>query len=431
MSDVQLTLSEYLSAVKEVIQLAFDDAVWVKAEIRNLNIKGGHYYLELAEKEQESDRVIASCKATIWKFTANKVVGKFERESGIELSRDLNVLVKVRAKFDPQYGFSVNIEEIDSSFTLGDLARRYQQILEKLTSEGLIHKNRNLPAPFDIQHVLVIAPENAAGLGDFKKDADALQHAGVCEFVYHAATFQGNTAAQSIRDALALGLRQWANDFQTAPDLIVIIRGGGAVNDLAYLNDYDLAALLSKRSVPIWVGIGHEKDRTILDEIAHRSFDTPSKVIGGIRNHIVERTQDVLEALQSIQLRSQHQIALYQSQNDQLLQVIKTLAQSQINDSTRLLQQHQDNTAYFAQLQLKTAAQNIEILIRETLLQNPAHVLSKGYAIVRQQGHAIRATQNLQPSTHSPIEIEMQDGVITADIQHIQVKNHDDRYSKF
>ncbi|WP_180157496.1 exodeoxyribonuclease VII large subunit [Acinetobacter sp. YH12045] len=426
MSDVQLTLSEYLSAVKEVIQLAFDDAVWVKAEIRNLNIKGGHYYLELAEKEQESDRVIASCKATIWKFTANKVVGKFERESGIELSRDLNVLVKVRAKFDPQYGFSVNIEEIDSSFTLGDLARRYQQILEKLTSEGLIHKNQNLPAPFDIQHVLVVAPENAAGLGDFKKDADALQHAGVCEFVYHAATFQGNTAAQSIRDALALGLRQWANDFQTAPDLIVIIRGGGAVNDLAYLNDYDLAALLSKRSVPIWVGIGHEKDRTILDEIAHRSFDTPSKVIGGIRNHIVERTQDVLEVLQSIQLRSQHQIALYQSQNDQLLQVIKTLAQSQINDSTRLLQQHQDNTAYFAQLQLKTAAQNIEILMRETLLQNPAHVLSKGYAIVRQQGHAIHATQNLQPSTHSPIEIEMQDGIITADIQHIQVKNHDD-----
>ncbi|UUS58851.1 MULTISPECIES: exodeoxyribonuclease VII large subunit [unclassified Acinetobacter] len=426
MSDVQLTLSEYLSAVKEVIQLAFDDAVWVKAEIRNLNIKGGHYYLELAEKEQESDRVIASCKATIWKFTANKVVGKFERESGIELSRDLNVLVKVRAKFDPQYGFSVNIEEIDSSFTLGDLARCYQQILEKLTGEGLIHKNRNLPAPFDIQHVLVIAPENAAGLGDFKKDADALEHAGVCEFVYHAATFQGNTAAQSIRDALALGLRQWANDFQTAPDLIVIIRGGGAVNDLAYLNDYDLAVLLSKRSVPIWVGIGHEKDRTILDEIAHRSFDTPSKVIGGIRNHIVERTQEVLEALQSIQLRSQHQIALYQNQNDQLLHAIKTLAQSQINDSTRLLQQYQDNTAYFAQLQLKTAAQNIEILMRETLLQNPAHVLSKGYAIVRQQGHAIRATKNLQPSTHSPIEIEMQDGVITADIQHIQVKNHDD-----
>lgn len=426
MSDAQFSLSEYLSAVKEVIQLAFDDAVWVKAEIRNLNIKGGHYYLELAEKEQDSDKVIASCKATIWKFTAAKVVGKFERESGIELSRDLNVLVKVRARFDPQYGFSVNIEEIDSSFTLGDLARRYQQIIEKLSIEGLIHKNQQLPAPFDINQVLVIAPENAAGLGDFKKDADALQHAGVCNFVYHSATFQGNTAAQSIQTALAQALRQWANDYNTAPDLIAIIRGGGAVNDLAYLNDYDLASLLCKRSVPIWVGIGHEKDRTILDEIAHRSFDTPSKVIGGIRNHIVERSQEVLDALQSIQLHSQHQIAQYQSQNDQLMQVIKTLAQTQINDGSRLIQQFKDNSAYFAQLQLKTAAQNIEVLMRETLLQNPAHVLSKGYAIVRQNGKALRSAQQLDSTTTAPdIQIEMQDGLITAKIQQIQVPTDD------
>lgn len=426
MSVAQFSLSEYLSAVKEVIQLAFDDAVWVKAEIRNLNIKGGHYYLELAEKEQDSDKVIASCKATIWKFTATKVVGKFERESGIELSRDLNVLVKVRARFDPQYGFSVNIEEIDSSFTLGDLARRYQQIIEKLSSEGLIHKNQQLPAPFDINQVLVIAPENAAGLGDFKKDADALQHAGVCSFVYHSATFQGNTAAQSIQTALAQGLRQWANDYNTAPDLIVIIRGGGAVNDLAYLNDYDLAALLCKRSVPIWVGIGHEKDRTILDEIAHRSFDTPSKVIGGIRNHIVERSQEVLDTLQSIQLHSQYQIAQYQSQNDQFMQVIKTLAQTEINDSARLVQQLKDNTAYFAQLQLKTAAQTIEVLMRETLLQNPAHVLSKGYAIVRQHGKALRSAQQLDSTaTAQDIQIEIQDGLITAKIQQIQVTAHD------
>ena len=268
MSDLQLSLSEYLATVQEVIRVTFDEPIWVKAEIRNLSIKGGHYYLELAEKEEDSDKVIASCKATIWKFSAAKMVLKFERESGIELSRDLNVLIKVKAVFNPQYGFSVNIEAIDSSYTLGDLARRYQQILERLTSEGLLNKNKLLPTPFDIENVLVIAPENAAGLGDFKKDADALDQAGVCHFVYHTATFQGNTAATSISEALANGLRQWAKDLNTPPDLIVIIRGGGAVNDLAYLNDYNLAALLCKRSVPIWVGIGHEKDRTILDEVA-------------------------------------------------------------------------------------------------------------------------------------------------------------------
>lgn len=419
MSDLQLSLSEYLSAVQEVIKLAFDDAVWVKAEIRNLNIKGGHYYIELAEKEAQSDKVIASCRATIWKFSAAKIVGKFERESGIELSRDLNVLIKVRARFDPQYGFSVNIEEIDSSYTLGDIAKRYQQIVQQLSNEGLLYKNQLLPAPFDIQHVLVIAPEQAAGLGDFKKDADALQQAGVCEFFYHSATFQGNTAAQSIMSALGQGLRQWASDFTSPPDLIVIIRGGGAVNDLAYLNDFDLAALLCKRTVPVWVGVGHEKDRTILDEIAHRSFDTPSKVIAGIRNHIASRVQEILDFRQNIQLLSLHQMTAYQSQNDQLMKTIETLSKSQISDAYKQLQQVKGQTQNYTAQMIKFAQHQVEALMRETLLQNPPQVLAKGYAVVRQHGRAVSSAQQLSQDTPQ-IQIEMKDGIIHAEILSIQ-----------
>lgn len=416
MSISQLSLSEYLSAVKEVIRITFNEPVWVKAEIRNLSIKGGHYYLELAEKEQDTDKVIASCKATIWKFSAAKMVLKFERESGIELARDLNVLIKVKATFSPQYGFSVNIEDIDSSYTLGDIAKRYQQILERLRLEGLANKNSLLPTPFDIQNVLVIAPENAAGLGDFKKDADALNQAGVCQFVYHTATFQGNTAAVSMIESLANGLGQWATDFHSAPDLIVIIRGGGAVNDLAYLNDYPLAAFLCKCSVPIWVGIGHEKDRTILDEVAHRSFDTPSKVIGGIRNLIVERAQDVLDFLQTIKLLSHHQIAAYQSQNDQYLKVIKTLAQNQINTTKHTLELMKSNNQYFAQQQIKMASTQVESLMRETLLQNPRNVMAKGYGIVRSQGKAIRSIQQISGES---IQVELQDGIINANVKEV------------
>ena len=416
MLDSQLSLSEYLSTVQEVIHVTFDEPVWVKAEIRNLSIKGGHYYLELAEKDENTDKVIASCKATIWKFTAAKMVLKFERESGIELSRDLNVLIKVKASFSPQYGFSVNIEAIDSSYTLGDIARRYQQILERLTSEGLVNKNKALPTPFDIQNVLVIAPENAAGLGDFKKDADALDKANVCHFVYHTATFQGNTAAVSIAESLANALRQWAQNFNTAPDLIVLIRGGGAVNDLAYLNDYDLAALLCKRSVPIWVGIGHEKDRTILDEVANRSFDTPSKVIGGIRNVIVERTQEVLESLQIIKLLSQHQITAYQSQNDQYIRVIKTLAHGQINEANKSLDMMKGNTQYLAQQHIKLASNQVESLMRETLLQNPRNVMAKGYGIIRSQGKAIRSIQQISGDS---IQVELQDGTIEANVTQV------------
>lgn len=419
MSEQQFSLSDYLTSVQEVIRLSFDEPLWVKAEILNLSIKGGHYYLELAEKEEDTDKVIASCKATIWKFTAAKIVLKFERESGIELSKDLNVLIKIKARFDPQYGFSVNIEDIDSSFTLGDIAKRYQQILARLSSEGLVNLNKSLPAPFDIENILVIAPENAAGLGDFRKDADVLNKANVCHFVYHSATFQGNTAANSIMESLSSGLRQWAKDYAIPPDLIVIIRGGGAVNDLAYLNDYDLAALLCKRKVPIWVGIGHEKDRTILDEIAHRSFDTPSKVIAGIRNEISERSQDVMDYLQTIKLLSQHQITAYQGQNEKLMNIIKTHAKNQINVANKNLDLVKSTTQYFAQQQLKLASTQVESLMRETLLQNPRNVLAKGYAIVRSQNKAICSVQQVG----STVSIEMQDGYIHASVS--EVVNHE------
>ena len=419
MQDPQFSLKEYLSTVQEVVKLTFDTPVWVKAEIRNLNIKAGHYYLELAEKDPDNDQVIASCRATIWKFAAQKIVTPFERETGIELSRDLNVLIKVKASFDPQYGFSLNIVEIDSSYTLGDIARRYQEIVQRLTAEGLIERNRQLPTPFDLNRILVIAPENAAGLGDFKKDADALADAQVCEFVYHSATFQGNTAPQSIRQSLAQGLKQWAEDYTTAPDLIVIIRGGGAVNDLAYLNDYELAALLCKRSVPIWVGIGHEKDRTILDEIAHRSFDTPSKVIAGIRNHIVERVQDVITNLQIIQRSSRQQIQAYQNQNDQLMTLIQSIANTKVSDAFKEVTQLRSNISNLARQQTRIAQQQIEALLRETLIQNPKTVLSKGYAIVRQQGHAVRSVHELE----SEVQVEMQDGTFAANIT--QVNPHE------
>lgn len=419
MSEPLFSLSDYLSTVQEVIRLSFDEPVWVKAEIRNLSIKGGHYYLELAEKEEDTDKVIASCKAIIWKSTALKIVLKFERESGIELSKDLNVLIRIKARFDPQYGFSVNIEDIDSSFTLGDIAKRYQQILARLSSEGLVNLNKSLPAPFDIQNVLVIAPENAAGLGDFRKDADALNKANVCHFVYHSTTFQGNAAANNIMESLSSGLRQWAKDYAIPPDLIVIIRGGGAVNDLAYLNDYDLAVLLCKRKVPIWVGIGHEKDRTILDEIAHRSFDTPSKVIAGIRNVISERSQDVMSYLQIIKLLSQHQISTYQGQNDQLMTAIRTHIHNQTNTANKSLDLVKSTTQFFAQQQIKIASTQVETLMRETLLLNPKNVLAKGFAIVRSQNKAIRSVQQVG----STVSIEMQDGYIHANVS--EVTNHE------
>lgn len=420
MSDTHLSLNEYLTTVQAIIQLSFQDAVWIRAEIRKLSIKAGHYYFELAEKAPESDQIIASCKATLWKSSAQKVVPRFQRNSGIELAADLKVLIKIKARFDPQYGFSVNIEDIDPSYTLGDIAQRYQKILARLQAEELINKNKMLPTPFDLQHVLVIAPENAAALADFQKDAQYLEQAKLCKFEYHSATFQGTQAAQHIIQCLSHALRQWADRYQHAPDLIVLIRGGGAVNDLAYLNDYDLAALLCKRSVPIWVGIGHETDRTILDEIAHRSFDTPSKVIAGIRQLIYQRSLDTVQALQRIQYVAQQQLQLYQSRNTQTIQRIQILAQQQLQQGQLQIDQAKHKLYTAAQQQIRLANTHIEAYFRESLLQHPKHILNKGYAIVRREGKIVTSAAQL---SLTQIDIQFQDGHIQAQV--LQEINHD------
>lgn len=413
MPDTQLGLNEYLSAVQAIVQLSFDEAVWVRAEIRKLNQKNGHYYFELAEKDAKSEQVIASCKATLWKSSAQKIVAHFEAKSGIALAADLKVLIKIKARFDPQYGFSVNIEDIDPSYTLGDLALQYQNIMARLQSEALLDKNKSLPIPFDLHHILVIAPENAAALADFKKDAERLEQADLCDFEYYAATFQGKHAAQDIIQTLSSALREWAQKHNYAPDLIVLIRGGGAVNDLAYLNDYDLAALLCKRSVPIWVGIGHETDRTILDEIAHRSFDTPSKVIAGISQLINQRSQDTIQNLLRIQHCAQQHLQEYQAQNAQSIQRIQFLAQQQLQ-LAQVEIEHAKNTIYTsAQHQIKMAYTHIEGYFRESLLQHPKHVLNKGYTIIRQQGKIVRSAAQLSAAE---IDIQFQDGHIQAQL---------------
>lgn len=411
-----LTLSQYLEQVKGVITASFNKGVWVKAEIRNLSSKSGHYYFELAEKDEATDQTIASCKAVVWKFNTKKVIDQFELESGITLAKDLNVLIQVKATFSPQYGFSLVIDAIDASFTLGDIARKYQEILKRLTDEGLLGLNQALPAPFDIQQVLVITPENAAGLGDFRKDADILQQYGVCNFIYRHATFQGINAPTDIGAVLSASLREWAATHDFAPDLIVIIRGGGAVNDLAYLNDYQLAALLCKRKVPIWVGIGHERDRTILDEVAHRSFDTPSKVIAGIRSHIAANTQAAADNFQHIKLLSQHYIQAYAASSDKLMALIKNNAENTLQIASRDVDLLMGNTRYYAERQLQQARQQTEQLMRETLLQSPRNTLDRGYAVVRVAGHAVKSVADLQGMS---VEIEMQDGKATADIQQV------------
>jgi exodeoxyribonuclease VII large subunit len=137
-NSVSVTLSTYLNDVQQVIKTHCGDAIWVRAEITNCSSKGGHYYLELAEKDPDTHQRVAATKATIWQFVARRIITKFEKETDIKFGKDLNVLVKLKASFSPEYGFSLNIEDIDSNFTVGDIAKKYLEIRNRLISEGLI-----------------------------------------------------------------------------------------------------------------------------------------------------------------------------------------------------------------------------------------------------------------------------------------------------
>ncbi len=463
LEDTVLRLSDYLSAVEMVIKQTFDHRVWVKAEIRNLSSKGGHYYFELAEKDDDG-KVIASCRGNLWRFKAARVLAKFERATGMELNRDLTVLLKVSAGFHAQYGFSLTIEDIDPSYTLGDLARQYAEMVDRLTGEGLLHLNQQLPTPFDIEHVLVIAPEKAAGLGDFQADANRLASTGACHFHYHNATFQGNHAPSEIRQAIVSAQQQFYATYQRLPDLLVIIRGGGAVGDLAYLNDYELAALVAEQPIPVWVGIGHERDKVILDEVAHSSFDTPSKVIAAISSHLAKlvtqtlayqaqikqaaqrqlkmaeqqtvrqlsqvqsQTIGKLTALQkdsdfawrSIQQSAQRQVKQAERLTSELTQQTKTTAYHQLSSAHEQYDRHQQTIMQSAQQQLIQAKRDSEHLRDIVLLHKPTRVLKRGYTMLTDEKGQQILTSSTQLYPEQTINIVLKDGQARARIIDIQ-----------
>ncbi|MDD2743994.1 MAG: exodeoxyribonuclease VII large subunit [Rhodocyclaceae bacterium] len=286
-----MTLSQLLAGVAQAVAQAFKSGVWTMVEVVEARTKNGHVYLELSERTPDGS-VLATARATLWATTANKILPEFERATGATIAPGIKLLVRAKPVFKPQYGFSIEIDAIDPEYTLGDLEARKREIRTRLQQEGIYDANKKLPSPWDFNAVLVVAPQGAAGLGDFQAEATRLERFGICRFVYATSRFQGEGAANEIKAALQSALEHWRDSAMPPPDAVVIIRGGGAVNDLAWLNDYELAKLICTMNIPVLTGIGHERDNTILDEVSNIRFDTPSKVAAGIEQVIKRRVEE-------------------------------------------------------------------------------------------------------------------------------------------
>ena len=266
------SLYELNTLIKSALHLAFPEAYWVTAEIAECKChQRGHCYLELVEKAD--DKTVAQVKANIWAYEYRKLSQKFQAASGETLKPGMKIMLLVSVAFHEVYGLSLNVKDIDPAYTLGEMARKRKEIIERLKKEGIMDLNKNLSLPLVPQKIAVISSPTAAGYGDFFDQLGGNPYGYAFAPVLFPALVQGQEAEKSILAALGK-VGRYAHLF----DVVVIIRGGGSVVDLSCFDSYALASSIARFPIPVITGIGHEKDDTIADMVAHTRMKTPTAV---------------------------------------------------------------------------------------------------------------------------------------------------------
>ena len=294
------TLSEFLGEIKRELDRKFKGGgYWVRGELSDWRKSGVHYYGELIEFDDRTHQSVAKVRINMWAGTAKKIIPKFHNATGEEIKSGMKVLFLVDVSFHQNFGLSLNIIDIDPTFTLGDREARKNKIIADLTNSCVINNNRKLELPNEFNNVAVISSENAAGLGDFFVEADLLKKHKLCNFDVYNASMQGQDCPITVAKRLREIYKSIDSQSKTY-DCIVLIRGGGSQADLDWFNYFDPANAICHMQVPVFVAIGHERDTTVLDSLAAKSFDTPSKVINFIANTIVNNANKAKSNFDSI-----------------------------------------------------------------------------------------------------------------------------------
>lgn len=270
----ELSLLELNNRIKGVINKAFADTYWVRAEMSDVRTNvSGHCYLEFIEKNAVTGQTVAKIRASIWAKTFRMLKPYFEMETGQSFSSGLKVLVKVTIEFHELYGFSLNVIDIDPAYTLGDMFRRRMEIIRQLKEEGVFTLNKELPFPVLPQRIAIITSPTAAGYEDFREQLTQNRNGYSFYIKLFPAIMQGDKTEASIISAF-----DRINHHISHFDVAVIIRGGGATSDLNSFDSYLLAANCAQFPIPVITGIGHERDDTVLDMVAHTRMKTPTAV---------------------------------------------------------------------------------------------------------------------------------------------------------
>lgn len=352
-------LDVFLSRIGSALKTQLPGSYWVRAEVLKADSsKGNHLSLELASYDGAQ-----GAKARAWIWSSNiKVVSRFEQSTGSTLKAGLKILFLCRVQFHPEFGLSLVIENIDPKFTLGDMEAKLQSIRERLRSLNEINNNRQLVKPIEFCHVAVVSPESAAGLGDFKTIANRLEKYNLCKFDYYPALFQGVNAVDSIVSAISQVVKNFKGGSKY--DALVIVRGGGDKAGLYQLNEIKIARCICRSPIPVLVGIGHERDSTILDEVANCRLPTPSLVASLIQENVVRNARDaklhfelLVRSSQSISSFAKQELRDYRSS-------ISLLSHQKLDSARRQIEEHNSRLVHTPNSLIQNArSKNEELFI--------------------------------------------------------------------
>lgn len=427
MSPSALTLSEFNARIAAAVNSAPGlAAVWVVAETSDLR-RAAHCYLELVEKHPLTGDPVARLRATIWRNTLAHIDRVFTQATGQRLESGMKVMVRVTASFHPAYGLSANITDIDPSYTMGDLMRRRREIIARLKAEGIIDLNRDLEWPDVPLRIAVISAEGAAGYGDFIHQLFTTPARLAFKAALFPALMQGQSAPASIIAALeqiALEEDQW--------DGVVIIRGGGATSDLAAFDNYDLAANIAQFPLPIIIGIGHERDVTVLDEVANMRVKTPTAAA----EWLIARGEQALERLERlgsmIYTLASDILAGNREQLARIEAMLPHLPSTALANASARLERLANTLGERATSRLRPEYSRLDILaerlqsVSMTAIErsrlslkrledmvsilSPQSTLARGYSITRVGGHAVTSAADIPAGT--PVETTLAHGTM-------------------
>lgn len=385
-----ISLSELTTHIQDAISLNFGKAVWIRAEISELRENAGHCYMELIEKSEGNDSLVAKCRATCWASTYRMLKPYFENSAGQVLTAGLKILVAVTVDFHGVYGLNLNVRDIDPVFTVGEMTARRQQILRKLEADGIADMNKLLEIPVPAQRVAVIASPTSAGYDDFCNQLANNQFGYVFYKRLFPATMQGDATEKSVISALEKIYEQ-ADLF----DAVVIIRGGGATADLAAFDSYELALNCAQFPLPIISGIGHQRDISILDMIAHTSVKTPTAAAEFLVANLQNAENQVLDIFSDIQYLIRNRTENEYRNLDNMQLRIKHALKSMVSKKTFVLENQKRRLQAAVQMQLMKQENKLRLLEKNIESYSPAFLLRHGYTITTLNGKRIISSKNV------------------------------------